>query len=208
MKAALSFCCLFFLMACADNAPPPTEHKEPAARHDTLPIHKEALNPYAAVDVSPMDISYFPEDYPVMKMSERVSGPPLARVIYSRPHRQGRTIFGGLLQYGKPWRLGANEATEIELFKDATILGKKVPAGRYILYCVPEKESWTICFNSNIYSWGLRHDEKMDVQQFRIPISQLTQPIEYFSLVFQKTAAGADMVMAWDTVEARLPFSF
>jgi hypothetical protein len=208
MKATLSICCLFFLLACADDATPRAERKDPVTPHDTLPLHKEAINPYAAVDLSPMDISYFPEDYPVMKMSGRVSGPPFARVIYSRPHRQGRTIFGTLLEYGKPWRLGANEATEIELFRAATVQGKRVEPGRYILYCVPQKANWTICFNSNVYSWGLKHDEKNDVQQFVIPISELPQPVEYFTLVFQKTSTGADMVMAWDNVEARLPISF
>jgi hypothetical protein len=40
----------------------------------------------------------------------------VARLIYSRPTKNGRVIFGDLLEYGKVWRLGANEATEIEFF--------------------------------------------------------------------------------------------
>ncbi|MCH5599910.1 DUF2911 domain-containing protein [Niabella ginsengisoli] len=31
------------------------------------------------------------------------------------------------MPYGKVWRLGANEATELDLFTDAKIGGKKVP---------------------------------------------------------------------------------
>jgi len=37
------------------------------------------------------------------------------KVTYGRPHKKGRTIFGELVPYGKVWRTGANEATEITL---------------------------------------------------------------------------------------------
>ncbi|HNQ28141.1 MAG TPA: DUF2911 domain-containing protein, partial [Aquaticitalea sp.] len=32
---------------------------------------------------------------------------------YSRPNMRGRTIFGGLVPYGKLWRTGANSRTTI-----------------------------------------------------------------------------------------------
>jgi hypothetical protein len=208
MKAVLSLCCLLFIFSCNDDSPSPRQLTDTVAQHDTLAIHKDAVNPYAAVDLSPMDISYFPEDYPVLKMSGKVHDLPLVRVIYSRPHRQGRKIFGELLKFGQPWRLGANEATEIEFFKSATIQGQAIPKGRYILYCVPQADHWVICLNTNIYSWGLKHDAAKDVKQFTIPVTEVTQPVEYFTLVFKKNAAGADMVMTWDKVEARLPISF
>lgn len=208
MKAALLAFCLFAFSACTDNTVDKAAQKDTLSRHDTVSLHKEAINPYVPVDVSPMDISYFPTDYPVAKMSNEDMAPPLVRVIYSRPHRQGRKIFGDLLKYGVPWRLGANEATEIEFFSPATIQGKTVAKGRYILYCIPQQDSWTICLNTNIYSWGLKHDEKKDVQQFRIPVTHVSPSIEYFTLLFKKSATGADMIMTWDDVEARLPISF
>jgi len=171
-------------------------------------IRKEASNPYASIDVSPMDISYFPVDYPVRRMSHQGANLPLARVIYSRPHRQNRTIFGALLKYGEPWRLGANEATEIELFRTATIQGKKVPKGRYVLYCIPSPDNWTIVFNSNIYSWGLKQDPQNDQFRFTIPVAQTPVTVEYFTMVFEPADVGANLLMAWDDVVARLPISF
>mgnify|MGYP003694383693 CR=1 FL=1 len=57
-----------------------------------------------------MDMSYFPVNYSQKKMTHDITTLPVMRVIYSRPHRQGRTIFGNLLKYGERWRLGANEA--------------------------------------------------------------------------------------------------
>ncbi|HNL82614.1 MAG TPA: hypothetical protein PKG56_04420, partial [Chitinophagaceae bacterium] len=47
------------------------------------------------IDKSPMDISYFPKDYPLMKMNGKSKDLPIARVIYSRPMKKGREIFGG-----------------------------------------------------------------------------------------------------------------
>ena len=54
---------------------------------------ESTMNPYASVDLSPMDMSYFPAEYPKIKMADPSTSPPLARVIYSRPHLQGRKLF-------------------------------------------------------------------------------------------------------------------
>ncbi|MEJ7912406.1 MAG: DUF2911 domain-containing protein, partial [Chitinophagaceae bacterium] len=116
-------------------------------------------------DISPLDVIYFPVDFPVQKMSQNGSALPVARVIYSRPLKQGRKIFGSLIPYNDTWRLGANESTEIEFFKPVTIQKRRVAAGRYILYCVPEAAQWTLIFNTNIYSWGLKQDPSMDVHR-------------------------------------------
>ncbi len=177
-------------------------------KKDSHLVKKEAVNPYASIDISPMDISYFPEDYPILKMSGKVSDLPKARVIYSRPHRQGRTIFGALLKYGEPWRLGANEATEIEFFQPVTIQGKTVKKGRYILYCIPEANKWTIIFNTNLFCWGLKLDSKYDIARFDASVQPAPTSIEYFTMTFEKTAPGADLLMAWDGVTARLPIVF
>ena len=78
-----------------------------------------------------MDMSYYPNRYPVLKIQDKVTEPLVARVIYSRPQKNGRVIFGELIDYGKVWRLGANEATEIEFFTDVKINEIKIKKGRY-----------------------------------------------------------------------------
>src|SRR5579875_1407557 len=91
-------------------------------------------NQLPGLDKSPMDMVYFPNNYPVLKIQGKATDPLIARIIYSRPQRNNRPIFGDLVKYGEVWRLGANEATEIEFFKDVNIGGKKVAKGRYTLY--------------------------------------------------------------------------
>lgn len=172
-------------------------------------IAENQINPYASVDISPMDMAYFPADYPKLKMANPSSAEmPKARVIYSRPHLQGRHIFHEVLKYGEPWRLGANESTELELFSEATIQGKKVNKGRYILYCIPQPENWTIVINSNTDSWGLEPDKSKDVSKFDVPVTKSNNSLEYFTIIFEKTEKGATLLMAWDDAEVRLPVEF
>lgn len=198
-----------FLLACGNKEEKPVVKTTVSPEDSAVFIKKElSVNPYAPVDVSLMDMSYYPVDYPKLKMAHTITTPPLARVVYSRPHLQGRRLFHEVLKYGEYWRLGANESTELQLYKDANIQDKKVKAGRYVLYCIPQKDSWTIVFNSNIDSWGLHPDSTKDIMRFTVPASETGLRLEYFTMVFQKTDTGAELVMAWDNAEARLPISF
>lgn len=175
---------------------------------NTIINPESSLNPYAGVDLSPMDMSYYPTDYPKIKMSNPSIQPPIARVVYSRPHLQGRKLFTSVLKYDEPWRLGANEATELQFYKDVKIFDDKIKAGRYVLYCIPHQDKWTIVLNSNIDSWGLLTDSTKDIGRFTVPAKKTNNRIEFFTIVFEKTSLGADLLMAWDNVEARLPISF
>lgn len=204
MKYLFGFLLLAGFVACNDQKSVSPSSRPKLPPKDSV-IIGELANPYVPVDVSPMDMSWLPVDYP--KLSVR-RPQPVARVIYSRPHKQGRKIFGNLVKYGERWRLGANEATEIETFIPVTIQNKKIPKGRYILYCIPEQNNWTIVFNSNLNSWGLTLDPSKDLYRFTIPAQIKNQSVEYFSMVFQPTSTGADLVMAWDNVEARLPLQY
>ena len=164
---------------------------------------------YTVPDRSPMDMVYFPNDYPLLKMAGKTSAPPLMRIIYSRPQKQGRQIFGGLVKYDVSWRLGANEATEIEFFSTATVLGKTVKPGRYILYCIPQETKWTLVLNSNLYSWGLEQNRKKDLIQFEVPVEKTNLAIEYFTIACEKRSdKSTELVFLWDDVKSKLPVSF
>ncbi len=176
----------------------------------------EAANPYVAVDKSPMDISYYPPNFPSEKMNGNIEQSSLiARVIYSRPQKNGREIFSDsytkknyIQLYGNEWRLGANEATEIEFFKPVQIQGNKISAGRYIIYCIPHPDKWIIKFNSNLFSWGLHMNTKKDILQTVLPVNKTNNNIEYFTMLFEKADKGANLLMAWGDIEVKLPINF
>lgn len=88
---------------------------------------------FPGVDASPADIAYFRPD--------GRNADPVIKVIYGRPSKKGRTMLGGVEAYGKVWRTGANETTEIKLYKDVTFGDKTLKAGTYSLYTIPDKTS-------------------------------------------------------------------
>lgn len=163
------------------------------------------------LDQSPLDIIYFPVDYPILKMNDNASPLPLARIIYSRPHKKGRKIFGEgneyLCPYGVEWRLGANEATEIEFFKNVKINKKLLPAGRYILYAIPYADHWKMVFNTNLYSWGLHIEKQYDIFKTDAPVT-CENPKENFTINFIDNSGNALLTMQWDTAKATLPLQF
>ncbi len=168
-----------------------------------------AQTKYPPVDKSPMDMSCYPNGYPVLKIQDKPTEPLMARAIYSRPQKNGRTIFGDLLPYGTVWRLGANEATEIEFFQNVKINNTKIKKGRYTMYCIPYTDKWTMIINKENDTWGaFKYDIKKDILRVDIPVQKQTDILEAFVMVFEKSATGANLILAWDDVKASLPINF
>ncbi|HEX6180279.1 MAG TPA: DUF2911 domain-containing protein [Chitinophagaceae bacterium] len=163
---------------------------------------------YPPLDKSPMDVSYYPVNYPILKIQDRATEPLLARVVYSRPQKSGRVVFGELVEFGKVWRLGANEATEIEFFKDVKIGGKKIKKGRYTIYAVVNPDKWTVILNSDTDTWGaFKYDAKKDVVRVDLPVQKNGEVLEALAMSFEKSNGGFNMVAAWDDVMIKLPVS-
>jgi hypothetical protein len=167
-----------------------------------------AQNKIPPVDQSPLDISYYPENYPASKAQKKTIEPLIARVIYSRPGMNGRKVFGALIEYGKVWRLGANEATEIEFFVPVKIAGKLVPKGRYTLYGIPSENSWTLILNTDNFSWGnFSYNAKKDLLRTEVPVIKTLDSTDAFTLYFEENNLGAGLIIMWDQVKVMLPIS-
>ena len=179
---------------------------------DSLDSAIKSNNPYVNQDQSYLDMSWFPVDYPIEKMKGNDSLHLIAKLIYSRPHKKGRILFAeskeSLCAYGVPWRLGANEATEIELFENVNIAGQNIPKGSYVLYCIPHADRWTIIFNSNLHTWGLHINTAKDIFKTDVPVLKQEPALEDFTMVFKENTTGADLIMAWDNVKTVLPIVF
>ncbi len=161
------------------------------------------------LDKSPMDMSYWPANFPMLKLSGKASGEPIARVIYGRPQKNGRPLFGDIVQYNTIWRLGANEATEIEFFVPVKIAGKLVPKGRYTLYGIPNENSWTLILNTDNFSWGnFSYNAKKDLLRTEVPVIKTLDSIDAFTLYFEETNLGAGLIIMWDQVKVMLPISY
>lgn len=158
------------------------------------------------VDPSPMDMAYFPVMYPYVCKVKGEPGTLVARVMFSRPQKKGRPIFGNLVEYGKVWRLGANEATEVEFFRPVTIGGRQVPKGRYTLYAIPSENKWTVIINKQTDIWGsYKYEQSLDLLRTDVPVTAPGEELEAFSMVFEKASYGANLLMGWDKTLVSLP---
>ncbi len=128
----------------------------------TMPI---SLNPamLAGADASPMDLVQFPVNSRFQNFRKPVEEAKV-RVVYSRPQKKGRKVFGEMLKYGEMWRVGANETTIITFFQDVTINGTKLRKGQYGLFAKVNEGSWDFIVHKNTQSWGNpNHDDKDNV---------------------------------------------
>jgi hypothetical protein len=173
----------------------------------TTALSQAQGNKVPAVDKSPLDISYYPANYPVLKIQDKLTEPLLARVIYSRPSKGGRTIIGDLVEYGQVWRMGANEATEIELFRDVLVQSGKLKKGRYTLYAIPNPDKWTVIFNRETDTWGsFRYDAKKDALRIELKPGKEKEVHEVLTMFFEKNGQQVELVLLWDDIKLRIPF--
>ena len=155
-----------------------------------------------ALDASPHDVAYFrPNGFNTF--------PVIVKVTYGRPLKKGRTMLGGIEPFGKVWRLGANEATEIKLYQDTKFGDQLIKAGTYALFAIPDAKEWTIIFNSELDTWGaFSYKEAKDVARIKVPVGKTASTVEAFTIAFEGTAGKVDMNIAWEDALVKVPFTY
>ncbi|MEM7373255.1 MAG: DUF2911 domain-containing protein [Bacteroidota bacterium] len=163
------------------------------------------VNPAAGLDrldKSPLDISYYPARSPFRAFekdeAKKAGLDPVMRIMYSRTMKKDRSLYGSgeddLVKYGEVWRLGANENAELHVMKTANIGGKTIDPGRYGVYVIPEKDSWTLILNKDLDGWGAyAYNEANDVMRVTGDVSSLDEEVEALSVLFSETS----LLIAW-----------
>jgi len=123
-------------------------------------------------------------------------------IDYSQPSVKGRKIWGELVPYGQVWRAGANETTAFTLSSDATVGGKKLSAGKYAFFVIPNEKEWTVIFNKTI-KWGaFSYKEDEDVLRFNVPVKKskgFTEKLTY------NVSPKGDVSLAWENAMIDFP---
>jgi hypothetical protein len=84
-------------------------------------------------------------------------------IVYRRPVARGRELFGSLVPFGQVWSPSADSAAVFTTTKELEIAGAKLPAGRYSVWAIPDRDTWTLIFNSVTPVFHLRYPEGKDV---------------------------------------------
>jgi len=119
------------------------------------------------------------------------------KIVYGRPYLKGREITT-IVPFGKVWRTGANEATVFQVDKDVTIEGKKLPAGKYSLYTIPDKEQTVLIFNKLWNQWGTNYDESNDFMRVTVPTKMSADQVEQFSIKLNNKGLVTLLWSNWD----------
>jgi hypothetical protein len=131
------------------------------------------------------------------------------KVVYSRPSAKGRSVFGGLVPYGRIWRVGANESTKFTIDQDVKLAGHDLKKGTYVLYAFPEEKEWEIVVHANLTHWGDGRDNYSpdeDVFRFTVTPQVVSDYQETFEISFDHlTHDSAFMVWRWAYSKIKIP---
>jgi len=124
-------------------------------------------------------------------------------VDYSSPRAKGRKIFGDIVAYGEPWRTGANEATTFVTTADIMVGGKHVPAGKYTIFTIPNKDKWVLIVSKKTGEWGIPYPgADMDLVRADMNASSTASPVENFTIAFDKGSKGCTLRIEWENSRA------
>src|SRR5688572_562865 len=128
---------------------------------------------------------------------------------YSRPGIRGRKVYGDLVPFGNVWRTGANNATLLTFSDDVTIGGTKVPAGKYGLLSIPDKDAWTLILTKQTdVTSPAAYKQESDVVRVKAKPVTLQQPVETFTMQFSNVKPNStDLQIMWDNVAVSLPIT-
>jgi hypothetical protein len=128
---------------------------------------------------------------------------------YSRPGMKSRKIFGDLVPFGKVWRTGANGATTLTFADEVIIGGQKIPAGKYGLLTIPDKDSWTIIISKQLdVTQPGAYKQESDVVRVQAKPMAVKDKAETFTMQFANvTSNSIELHMMWDKTEVSLPIT-
>lgn len=130
---------------------------------------------------------------------------------YSRPAVRGRQVFGGLVPYGRIWRVGANESTKIMVDTDVSVMGNILPKGTYAIYAFPEEGEWQIAFHANITHWGdgrKNYNAEEDVFRVNVIPQAVEAHQENFLIAFDSiTHTSLNLNLLWANTKVTLPIN-
>jgi len=137
-------------------------------------------------------------------------------IVYGRPYSkdpktgEARKIWGGLVPWGKAYRLGADEATLL-LTQQPIVIGETtIPAGAYTLYVVPtEGGPSKLAFSTNLGKWGVPVDETHDLARVDLKKDSLEKAVDQLTLavVNDPAAGGGVLKIMWENTQFSAAFT-
>ena len=176
-----------------------------------------ADTPAAAESASTSELGCFLRGATVDEAMERPS--PLGRtefsysggeglLCYGAPSARGREIMGGLVPFGEPWRIGANEPTTIHLTGATTVGGVALEPGSHSLYAIPTDGEWEFLINTSWERWGIPIDANVrstEIGSFTVTPESTADMVETLRYDWEPAQSGGALVLEWEDTRLRIP---
>ncbi len=130
------------------------------------------------------------------------------KVTYGSPYKRGREIFGDLVPYGRVWRTGANEATELTCTRNLMFGGKFLKAGTYSLFTIPGESTWIVILNKELGQLGaFEYDRTKDIMRIELPSKKTPDSSENFLINFAPSENEKEVILFlwWDQTSINIP---
>ena len=120
-------------------------------------------------------------------------------IDYGRPSLQGRDMLSQA-QTGMVWRLGMNQATQIESTGDLMVAGKTLPAGKYTLWAkkVGAKD-WVLAFHPKTGIWGAPEMKEGFVAELPLTMKTAKDSAEQLVISLADMKGKAAITIQWGT---------
>lgn len=200
MRNGLIFIAIVLLSACKKNKSEPVTIDHSAHQVKLVSGYADSVN----AGIIPKDTL---KGSPVRTTMSNV-GSNHVHIRYGSPGVRDRVIWGGLVAYNEVWSTGAHMATTVQFSAAVSINGVSIPAGKYGLFTIPNKEKWVLILNKN---WNQHladeYTPKDDVA--RIPITPekqvyATQRLTY--TINKISEVEGEILLMWEFIKLVIPF--
>jgi len=136
------------------------------------------------------------------------------KITYGRPFSKKpgsdtvRKIWGELVPWDKPYRLGADQATTLVLQKGIVIGGLTVPAGTYTLYMVPSETGTSkLAISKKTGQWGIPVQVDSDLGRVDLKKTALDTQLDQFTLSVAAEGQGGVIKIQWEKTQFSVSFT-
>ena len=127
-------------------------------------------------------------------------------MVYGKPYKRAREIFGEVVKYDKVWVTGAHLSTELVVTVPVIIAGQHLDPGVYSLFTTPRRDRWTLHINEALgMHLASEYDPELDVVAVDGVPTVLEEPGLAFVIEFLPAEGGVDLQIRWDRTAVTFP---
>jgi hypothetical protein len=120
-------------------------------------------------------------------------------VVYGKPYKRGRVVFGGLVAYDQIWATGAHQSTELAITVPVMLGSTRIEPGVYSLFTTPGRERWTLHLNRGVgMHLADEYDPALDVATASAEPRSVSEVSEGLVLEFVPEVGGVVLRIRWD----------